>query len=121
ADDATTKATEWLTGLSRTSAIPAALLVLVTAIVFGFTDSEFGFDIASVRLVLSLGLALFLVTWVASVISGLIIQRRWGVQSSIMLQPVALVFAAIGVVLARLLDFSPGFLIGLVIGLEIGS
>lgn len=120
-EDATGRATEWLTSLSRTSAIPAAVLILITAIIFGFTDAGFGFDIASVRLVLSLGLGLFLVTWVASVISGLILHRRWGVQSSIMLQPIAVVFAIIGVVLARLLDFSPGFLIGLVIGLELGS
>jgi len=37
------------------------------------------------------------------------------------LQPVALLFAVVGVVVARILEFSPGFLIGLVIGLDLLS
>lgn len=119
-EDATTRATEWLSSRFHGTALPAVLLVIVTAIVFGFTDTHFGFDITSLRLVLSLGIALFVVTWVASALSSLVMRRRWRVESSIVLQPIALIFAVLGVVLARLLDFSPGFLIGLVIGLEVG-
>jgi hypothetical protein len=61
------------------------------------------------------------VSYVSSWISGAIIKRAWGVEASIQLQPAALIFAVAGVVLARLLDFSPGFLVGLVIGLEIAT
>lgn len=120
-EDATDRANDWLTRLSRGSLVPAILLVAITALLFGFTDTGFGFDVTSLRLVLSLGIALFLVTWVASAISARIIKKRWDAPSSIMLQPAAIVFAALGVVLARLLEFSPGFMVGLVIGLELGS
>jgi hypothetical protein len=115
------RGTEWFTGLARSTAIPALLLVLLTSIIFGFVDPEFGFDLVSVRLVLSLAIGLFIVTYVASWISGAIIKRTWGIPSTISLQPVALVFAVVGVVVARLIDFSPGFLVGLVIGLELLS
>src|SRR6185436_69993 len=43
----------------------------------------------------------------------------WSLESTIGMQPTALLFAVLGVVVARLLDFSPGFLIGLVIGIEL--
>ncbi len=75
----------------------------------------------SVRLTLALALGLFIVTYVSSWISSAIIWRLWQVEARIGLQPAALVFAVVGVVIARLLDFSPGFLVGLVIGLEIVS
>ncbi|MEN9621143.1 MAG: hypothetical protein RL499_1336, partial [Actinomycetota bacterium] len=35
------------------------------------------------------------------------------------LQPAALIFAVVGVIVARILEFSPGFLVGLVIGLDL--
>jgi hypothetical protein len=113
------RGTEWLMTTTRTPAIAAALLILLTSIIFGFVDPNFGFDIASARLVLSLGIALFIVTYVASRLTGVIVGRAWSLEHSIGLQPAALLFAVLGVVVARLLDFSPGFLIGLVIGLEL--
>ncbi|HRN30290.1 MAG TPA: hypothetical protein PK890_11410, partial [Terrimesophilobacter sp.] len=120
-DDATTRAGEWLARVFRTTAVPAVLLVALTAIVFSFSDPAVGFDVASLRLFASLGLALFIVTWVASRISEIILERRFGIESNLLLNPAALVFAVIGVVVARLLDFSPGFLIGLVIGLDLAA
>lgn len=120
-DDATTRASEWLGRVFRTTAVPALLLVALTAIVFTFADPSVGFDAASLRLFASLGIALFIVTWVASRISEVILEKRFGIQSNLLLNPAALVFAVIGVVVARLLDFSPGFLIGLVIGLDLAA
>ncbi|MER3389106.1 MAG: hypothetical protein RJQ01_03655 [Microcella sp.] len=111
--------TDWFAAVTRTRATAAAVLIVITAVIFGFVDPSFGFDAVSVRLTLALAIGLFLVTYVASWISAAIIWRVWRFETSIGLQPAALVFAVIGVVVARLLDFSPGFLVGLVIGLEI--
>jgi len=113
------RATEWFVSVTRTPAVAALVLIVLTSIIFGFVDPGFGFDIASVRLVLSLAIALFIVTFVASRITGVIVGRAWSIQSSIGFQPTALIFAVLGVIVARLLDFSPGFLIGLVLGLEL--
>ncbi len=120
-EGAIARATAWFIAVTRTPALAAAVVVLITSVIFGFVDPDFGFDLASLRLVLSLGIALFLVSYVTSWISGAIIKRAWGVESSIQLQPAALIFAVGGVALARVLDFSPGFLVGLVIGLEIAT
>jgi len=114
-------ATEWFIRVTRTPVVASALLVVLTSIIFGFVDPGFGFDLASLRLVLSVGAALFIVTFVASRITGAIIGRAWSLESEIGMQPAALLFAVLGVVVARALDFSPGFLVGLVIGLELSN
>jgi len=113
--------TEWFTRVSRTRALAAAVLVGVTSLIFGFVDPDYGFDPVSVRMTVSLAIGLFLITYVAAWISGAIARRAWGVETQVTLQPVALLFAVVGVVIARLLEFSPGFLIGLVIGLDLLS
>ncbi len=115
------RATEWFTRVSRTRALAAAVLVGLTSLIFGFVDPEYGFDPVSVRMTVSLAIGLFLITYVAAWISGAIVRRAWGVETEVTLQPVALLFAVVGVVIARILEFSPGFLIGLVIGLDLLS
>jgi hypothetical protein len=118
-DRALTRAQDWLIGFTRSRAVTAALLVAIVAIIYGFVDPGFGFDIVSLRLVLSLAIAFFLLSFVASWISGLIIRRVWGAIGVVAMQPSILLFAIIGVIAARILDFSPGFLVGVAIGLEL--
>ena len=113
------RATEWFASVTRTRALAAALLVVLTSLIFGFVDPEYGFDPVSLRMTVSLAVGLFIVTYVSSWISGAIIRRVWSIETRVSLQPAALVFAVIGVVVARILEFSPGFLIGLVIGLDL--
>ncbi|MCA1943081.1 MAG: hypothetical protein LDL15_05690 [Yonghaparkia sp.] len=115
------RATEWFTRVSRTRALAAAVLVGLTSLIFGFVDPEYGFDPVSVRMTVSLAIGLFLITYVSAWISGAIARRAWGLETQVTLQPVALLFAVVGVVVARILEFSPGFLIGLVIGLDLLS
>ncbi len=115
------RATEWFTSVTRTRAIAAAVLVVLTSLIFGFVDPEYGFDPVSLRMTISLAIGLFIVTYVSSWISGAIIRRVWAIDTRVSLQPAALLFAVIGVIVARVLEFSPGFLIGLVIGLDIVS
>lgn len=113
------RGTQWFIRVTRTPLIASALLLVLTAVIFGFVDPGFGFDLASVRLVLSLAVALFVITVVATSLTGLVVKRRWTLDSAIGMQPAALLLAVVGVLVARLLEFSPGFLVGLVIGLEL--
>jgi hypothetical protein len=118
-DRAMTRAQDWLIRFTRSRAVAAGVLVVVVSIIYGFIDPKFGFDIVSLRLVLSLGIAFFLLSFVASWISGVIIRRAWGAIGVVALQPTIILFAVIGVIVARILDFSPGFLVGIAIGLEL--
>ncbi|MDO9589710.1 MAG: hypothetical protein Q7J04_01030, partial [Microcella sp.] len=113
------RATDWFASVTRTRALAAALLVVLTSLIFGFVDPNYGFDPVSVRMTVSLAIGLFIVTYVSSWISGAIIRRVWSIETRVSLQPAALVFAVVGVIIARVLEFSPGFLIGLVIGLDL--
>lgn len=106
--------TDWL----ETSPLFGAIAVtVVAAVIFGFADPGFGFDVTSLRLVLACAIALFIVGYLASWISGRLIDRRWRLGSAMELKPLGLVLAVIGVVLSRILEFSPGFLIGLLLGI----
>lgn len=118
-DRAMTRAQDWLIRFTRSRAIAAGLLVVIVAVIYGFVDPNFGFDIVSLRLVLSLGIAFFLLSFVASWISGIIIRRAWGAIGVVAMQPTIILFAIIGVIVARILEFSPGFLVGVAIGLEL--
>ncbi|WP_349897537.1 DUF2189 domain-containing protein [Parafrigoribacterium soli] len=118
---ATERATAWLNRVTRGSAASSVVMIVLSSIIFGFADPSYGFDLVSLRLTVSIVLALVVVYFIAPKISGAIIRRRWGVSSDISIQPTALIFAIIGVVIGRLLGFSPGFLIGLAIGLELAA
>lgn len=118
-DGAMTKAKDWFIGVTRSRALAAAVITVLVAIVYGFVDPGFGFDIVSLRLVLSLAIAFFLLSYVASWISGMIIRRAWGAIGVVEIQPSIILFAIVGVIVARILEFSPGFLVGLAIGLEL--
>lgn len=105
--------------LRITPVFGGVLITFVTALIFGFSDPRFGFDVTSLRTVLALGLALLVVGYLSSVIAGAIIRRTWGLATTVELKPLGILLAVVGVVLSRLIDFSPGFLIGLVLGLSV--
>ncbi len=111
-----TRFTSWL---EKTPIVGGLAITLVAAYIFGFADPGFGFDITSFRVVLACFIALFIVGYLASVISGRIIRRRWKLDTVMELKPLGLILTVVGVVLSRLLDFSPGFLLGLILGLSI--
>ena len=118
-DSAMTRAQNWLIKKTHSRALVAIILVALVAVIYGFVDPGFGFDIVSLRLVLSLAIAFFLLSFVASWVSGIIIRRAWGAMAIVALQPSIILFAVVGVIVARILDFSPGFLVGVAIGLEL--
>ena len=118
-DGAMSKAQNWFIKVTKSRALAAALITVIVALVYGFIDPNFGFDLVSLRLVLSLAIAFFILSYGASWLSGLVIRRVWGTSGVVALQPSIILFAVVGVIVARILDFSPGFLVGVAIGLEL--
>lgn len=110
----------WLERVTRrldaTPIVGAIAVTVAAAVIFGFVDPGFGFEVTSLRVVLACGIALFIVGYLASWIAGRIVGRRWQVRSVIEIKPLGLILAVVGVALSRVLEFSPGFLIGLLIG-----
>jgi hypothetical protein len=111
--------TRFTTWLQQTPLAGGLAITVVAAIIFGFADPGFGFDITSLRVVLACAIALFIVGYLASTISGAIIRRRWGLATEMELKPLGLILTVIGVVLSRVLEFSPGFLLGLILGIAL--
>ncbi|HEY4225663.1 MAG TPA: hypothetical protein VGM70_07605 [Pseudolysinimonas sp.] len=107
--------------LHRAPFVAGLALTTVTALLFGFADPRFGFSLASLRLFLGLAIALAIVSYLVNALTGLIMRGRWRVDVEVNLRPLGLVLTVVGVVVSRVLDFSPGFLIGLVLGLVISE
>ncbi|MEP6479838.1 MAG: Ig-like domain-containing protein, partial [Rhodoglobus sp.] len=107
------------TWLKSTPLLGALIVTFLAAFIFGFADPGFGFDVTSARLVLACFIALFFVGYVASAIAGAIIGRVWRLDTGMDLKPLGVALAVVGVVISRLLEFSPGILIGLVLGIEL--
>ena len=94
-------------------------LTMLAALIFGFADPHFGPDITSLRLVLACGIALIIVGHLTNAITGWIVRERWRVGTLLEVKPLALILTVVGVFLSRLLGFSPGFLIGLIVGMSL--
>ena len=107
--------------LRRAPALGGLLVTSVTAVLFCFADPRFGFNLESVRLLIALAVALFVVTYLVDAVTALIVRRAWDVAVTVSVRPLGLVLSLIGVIASRALHFSPGFLIGLVLGLSIAG
>jgi MFS family permease len=107
--------------LHRAPFVAGLALTTITALLFGFADPRFGFSLASLRLFLGLAIALAVVSYLTNAVVGRIMRGRWKVDVEVSLRPLGLILTVVGVVVSRLLDFSPGFLIGLVLGLVISE
>lgn len=98
---------------------PAPLVIVLATVAFGFTNPTFGVDLASLRMTLALALGLVLVVLVPIAVTRLTIGRRWHVTADVVARPGAFVLALLGVLASRTIGFSPGILVGLVLGLEL--
>ncbi|MDO8336622.1 MAG: hypothetical protein Q7T15_00005, partial [Microcella sp.] len=105
----------------RSWGIAGPLVIIATAVAFGFADPDFGFDVTSLRLVISLAIGLVLVVHVPNLITAAVMGTRFRVSASIITHPSAIIFAVVGVLASRFLGFSPGLLVGLVIGLQLAA
>lgn len=107
--------------MRRAPFVAGVALTTITALLFGFADPRFGFTLASLRLFLGLAIALAVVTYLTNVVVGRIMRGRWKVDVEVSLRPLGLILTVAGVVVSRVLDFTPGFLVGLVLGLVISE
>lgn len=94
-------------------------LVLVTSVVFCFVDPGFGLDLTSLRLLLSCAASILLVNFLSAGITERVAEKAWKVPTRLEVMPWGLAIAIVGVVASRLLSFSPGFLIGSIIGVSV--
>ena len=99
--------------------ISGIVLVLLTSAVFSFVDPGFGFDLTSLRLLLSCAVSILLVNFASAGVTELVAERAWKVPTRLKVMPWGLAIAIVGVVASRILNFSPGFLIGSIIGVGI--
>ncbi|HEY2557339.1 MAG TPA: hypothetical protein VGI08_09535 [Diaminobutyricibacter sp.] len=110
--------TAWL---NHEPVVGVLTIVVTTALLFGFADPTFGFTLASLRLFLACAVALFFVGYVANAVTMVIAHRQWDIDVAISIRPLGLILTVVGVILSRFLHFSPGFLVGLILGLTIAS
>jgi hypothetical protein len=118
-DDRLERFKAWFIRVTRSRALASGILVLVLSLIYGFTDPDFAFDLVSLRLVLSLAIGMFILTYLVGWFTGLLSRVTWGVHGQVDLRPSIAIFAVVGVIAARILEFSPGFFVGVVIGLEL--
>jgi hypothetical protein len=94
------------------------LLVAVASIISGLADPRFGPDLASLRGILASFIAALVVSYGTYALTNVVMNRRWALPTRLKLRPITLILTVVGVVLSRVLDFSPGFLFGLMLGLS---
>jgi hypothetical protein len=82
------------------------------SILFGLLDPDFGFNRASLALVLGLLAALVMVSTVYDVARARYMRKHFGVVASVRGYPAGMAVAAVLVVFSRLAHFTPGYLFG---------
>ncbi len=109
------------TAVAKAPVLGGILLMAATGFLFALADPTFGPNLHSLRLIIALSAALFVVFFIANSITAAIMRRAWNVDVVVKLRPFGLVLTVAGVVVSRLLEFSPGILIGIVLGLSIAT
>jgi len=92
------------------------LVAVVTALLYGLLDPEFGGNPQSLSLLLGVVGAIVIVTAAAELFSSLYIRRSARTMTYLKVFPGALMVAVLCVGVSRLVDFQPGYLYGLVAG-----
>lgn len=90
------------------------IVLVATALVYGFLEPGFSFNSDGVMLVVSVVLALAAVTYVYSGVEARITERDYKIPSAVRVYPVAFGIAVASVVVSRLLSFEPGIVYGFV-------
>ena len=97
--------------------VGSSLTILAAAILLGFADPDFGFNGASVRLVIAMVLAVVAINIGISLIVMRVARRAFDVSALLKPMPAALAIVGISVLVSRLAGISPGFLFGIVLGI----
>lgn len=97
-----------------------SLILLAVAAIYAGLDPEFGWNAATAALIISLTVGVGLLTIIyegAQVLFG----ARAGARSSLQLQPLGIVVAALSVVITRVTNVHPGIVLGVIAGAAVGS
>lgn len=97
--------------------VTVAAFAVAAAVASSALDPGFGAGLGSLRMVLAQTLALSVTVFVACGVS-LALARRFGVPGSIHLRPAGLLVCFAVVVISRAVGVAPGFLYGLVVGVQ---
>jgi hypothetical protein len=97
------------------------LILLAVAAIYSGLDPEFGWNAATAALIVSLTVGVGLLTIVYEGAQVLLGARVGAVRSSLQLQPLGIVIAAVSVILTRLTDVHPGIVLGVIAGAAVGS
>jgi hypothetical protein len=108
----------WLDGVSERGRLGAILhagaILLLTGLIYGALSPDYGFNLASVILVVALMTGVGLMTYVQKGGRAILQTRRYGAKSTVRLYGTA-VFVALGCVVAsRLIHFAPGAVYGFI-------
>ena len=93
-----------------------AIFVLVSGLLYGLLDPEFGLDSRSLVTFAGIVLGLVIVTWAANLPRRVIHARVAGDRGRLWVVPGTLLVAALCVLISRLVGFLPGYLYGLILG-----
>ena len=101
---------------SRWRLLVVAIFVLVSGLLYGLLDPEFGLDSRSLVTFAGIVLGLVIVTWAANLPRRVIHARVAGDRGRLWVVPGTLLVAALCVLISRLVGFLPGYLYGLILG-----
>jgi hypothetical protein len=96
-------------------------IVLVSALVYGFLDPEFGPTVEGLGLLLSLALAIGVTTFAYEGLQSVLSSRRFGAPARMRLFPAAIAIAVACVAISRVMGFHPGYVFGIVGGLAFAT
>jgi hypothetical protein len=91
-----------------------ATVLVLSAVIYGFLDPNFGLNAASVLLFFGMLIGLGIATYLAEGGSTFLAVRRYKAASSVRLLGAGIVVAIACVLASRLIDFRPGFVFGFI-------
>lgn len=94
--------------------VGVGVILVATAVIYGFLEPNFALDGDGIQLVLSIILALGVVTFAYSGVEARVTERRFSIPAAVKVYPVALGIAAASVLVSRLISFEPGIVFGFV-------
>jgi hypothetical protein len=98
------------------SFLRAALVLMVSALIYSFLDPTFGINRHTGVLFFSLLMAVGISIYVYEGAQVVVSEQRFGLNSMVQFFPAAIVFALLTVAISRLSDLNPGLILGFVAG-----
>ena len=100
--------------------VPAAATVAGGAVVYGFVEPAFGFDLSSLALVLGMAVAFGVVSLAKEASKLLYVGQWWGISGHLAVVPGFLVVAVVCVTLSRVVGLESGLLLGTLLAFSTG-